>query len=303
MEPLKHGALMKLGNLSSAPSGAVLLVVLCGLGLAACGKKTDAAAEAPKSQVAAKIGSQVVTVQELDNEFRLANVPMEKRKDPEIVKRILGELVTRKYMVQQAIDAKLDREPTVLLDVLRSKDIVLANALATRDVTTKSGAVSKADIDNYIANNPLKFANRELLSIEQITFALATISQAVIDATKEMKTLEEVDQKLTAMGIPHGRSSGAVSSGDLPADLMRAVSAHQPDDIFFIRSGANGLFFKVTGQEPRPLQGPEAINAARQYLRQDIVKNDIGMTSVAANLEAKYQGEYAAIMAPTGTSK
>ena len=67
----------------------------------------------------------------------------------------------------------------------------------------------------------------------------------------------------------------------------------------------SGLFFKVTNQEPRPLQGPDAINAARQYLRQDIAKSDLGMTTVAANLGAKYQGDYAAIMSasPTGEAK
>jgi EpsD family peptidyl-prolyl cis-trans isomerase len=296
---------MKRWCLPPAVSRATVLIVLCGFGLGACGKKNDATAEAPKSQVVAKVGNQVVTVQELDNEFRLANVAIEKRKDPAIVKRVLGELVTRKYLVQQAIDAKLDREPTVLLDVLRSKEVVLANALATRDVTTKAGAISKADIDSYIANNPLKFADRQVLSIEQISFALDATSQAVVDATKEMKTLDEVDQKLTAMGIPHGRSSGAVSTGDLPPELMRAVSAHQADDIFFIRSGANGLFFKVVNQEPRALEGAEAINAARQYLRQDVARSDISMTSVAANLAAKYEGEYANMMkadvgSPTG---
>jgi EpsD family peptidyl-prolyl cis-trans isomerase len=293
---------MKRSSVSTAASRTFVVAVVCGLGLGACSKKSDGTAEAPKSQIAAKIGTQVVTVQELENEFRLANVPVEKRKDPEIVKRVLGDLVARKYMVQQAIEAKLDREPTVLLDVLRSKDLVLASALATRDVTTKSSAISKTDVDNYIANNPLKFADRQLLSIEEVSFALAATSQAVIEATKEMKTLDEVDQKLTAMGIAHGRSSGAVSTGDLPPELMKPVSARSSDEIFFTRSGSNGLFFEIKGQESRPLEGQEAVNAARQYLRQDIIKTDLSMTSVAASMEAKYEGEYASIMsaAPAG---
>ena len=285
----------------SAALRSSLLIAVCGLALASCGKKTDVTTEAPKSQVVAKIGNEVVTVQELDNEFRLGNVSSEKRKDPDTIKRVLGELVTRKYLVQQALDAKLDREPTVLLDILRSKELVLANALASRDVTTKSSSISKADIDNYIANNPLKFANRQVMSVEQISFPLSSTSQAVIEATKEMKTLDEVDQKLTGMGVQHGRSAGAISSGDLPQDLLNMILAKQADDIFFIRSGVNGVFFKVTGQEARPLEGEAAINAARQYLRQDIIKSEVGMTSVAANLEAKYEGEYAGIMGRDAT--
>jgi EpsD family peptidyl-prolyl cis-trans isomerase len=287
---------MMIRTYSSAALRSSLLIASCGLALAGCGKKTDVTSEAPKSQVVAKIGNEVVTVQELDNEFRLGNVPAEKRKDPDTIKRVLGELVTRKYLVQQALDAKLDREPTVLLDILRSRELVLANALASRDVTTKSSSISQTDIDNYIAHNPLKFANRQIMSVEQISFPLSSTSQALIEATKEMKTLDEVDQKLTGMGVQHGRSAGAISSGDLPQDLLNMILAKQADDIFFIRSGVNGVFFKVTGQEARPLEGEAAIDAARQYLRQDIIKSEVSMTSVAANLEAKYEGEYAGIM-------
>src|SRR5258707_6068169 len=187
------GAFMMIWTYSSAVLRSSLLIAVCGLALAGCDKKTDVTAEAPKSQVVAKIGNEVVTVQELDNEFRLGNVTSEKRKDPDTIKRVLGELVTRKYLVRQAVDAKLDREPTVLLDILRSKELVLANALASRDVITKSSSISKTDIDNYIAHNPLKFANRQLLAVEQISFPLSSTSQALIEATKEMKTLDEGD--------------------------------------------------------------------------------------------------------------
>jgi len=61
-----------------------------------------------------------VTTQELENEFRLVNVPPDKQKDPALVKQVLGELVLRKYLLQQALAAKLDREPSVLLDLLRA---------------------------------------------------------------------------------------------------------------------------------------------------------------------------------------
>ncbi len=260
---------------SPATARAVMLIAACGLTLAACGKKTEVTTEVSKSQVVAKVGNEVVTVQELDNEFRLENVAAERRKDPETIKRVLGGLVTRKYLMQRAVEAKLDREPTVLLDVLRSKELVLANALASREVTTKAAAISKSDIDNYIANNPQKFANRKLMSVEQIAVSLGSTSQAMIEATKEMKTLDEVDQKLTGMGVPHGRSAGMISTGDLPNDLFR-VMIEKPDEIFFVRSGVNGIFFKVTGQESRPLEGSAAIDAARQYLRQDIVRSEAG---------------------------
>ena len=272
------------------------IATAAGILLASCSKKSEVETEAPTSQVVAKVGDQVVTIQELDNEFRLANVSSEMRKDPETIRRVLGELVTRKYLVKQALDAKLDREPTVLLDILRSRELVLANALVSRNVITKSNAISKPDIDNYIANNPAKFGDRKILAVEQIAVPQTALSQAILDDTKEMKTLDEVDQKLTSSGVQHGRSTGAISSGDLPQDLLDKIMAKQPDDIFFIRVGANAIYFKVLGQQDKPLEGEAAFNAARQYLRQDIVKSELGMTSVSANLAAKYEGQYSEIM-------
>ena len=273
-----------------------VIIGCCGFILAACGKKSgdQAAAAASKGQVVAHVGDEVVTTQELDNEFRLANVPIDKQKDPEFIKRVLGELVARKYLLQQALTAKLDREPGVLLDLLRSREQVLESAFLTRAVASK--APGKADVEKYIANNPSKFANRKLFSVEQIGFPVGPAGQSVIDANRDAKSLDEIDQQLTSAGIPHGRQMGTLNSSDLPQDFYNSIEAKKADDVFFVRSGPNGVFFKVKGEEARPLEGEAAANFARQLLRADALKAEAGMAAYSANLEAKYEGEYAKIM-------
>jgi EpsD family peptidyl-prolyl cis-trans isomerase len=278
------GLLMRLGRLAA-------IAGCCGL-LLACGKKDQNVASS--GQVVAHVGDQVVTTQELENEFRLANVSPEKQKDPELIKRVLGELVTRKYLLQQAIAAKLDREPGVLLDILRSREQVLENAFLTRTVASK--APSKADVDKYIANNPSKFADRKIFSVEQIRFPMGPSAQSVIDASKDDKSLEDVDQQLTAAGIPHARQMGALSSSEIPEDFYNAIEAKKVDNVFFVRSGPNGVFFTVKGEEGRPLEGEAAANAARQLLRADAFKAEAGIAAYSANVEAKYEGNYANIM-------
>jgi EpsD family peptidyl-prolyl cis-trans isomerase len=268
------------------------IVGCCGILLAACGKKSDQAAS--KGQVVAHVGDEVVTTQELENEFRWANVPVDKQKDPEVIKRVLSELVARKYLLTQALAAKLDREPGVLLDLLRSREQVLENAYLTRAVASK--APGKADVEKYSASNPSKFANRKLLSVEQIGFPLGPNSQSVIDANKDAKSLDEIDQQLTSAGVPHSRQMGALSSGDIPQDFYNAIEAKKAEDVFFVRSGPNGVFFKVKGEEARPVEGEAAANLARQFLRADALKAEAGIASYSANLEAKYEGEYAKIM-------
>jgi len=198
------------------------------------------------------------------------------------------------------LDSKLDREPGVLLDILRSRELVLANAAISRSVAGKVSAIGKSDIDKYIASNPTKFADRQLIAVEEITFPLGANAQSVIDATRDAKSLDEVDQKLTAMNIPHGRSMGSLNSADLPENLVKQMQMKKADDVFFLRSGPNGVFYVVKSEETRPLSGEAAMNFARQALRADLLKSEIGMASVAANLEAKYEGDYAKLMSQQG---
>ena len=277
---------------------AATILVVCALTLLACSKEK---AEAPTGQVVARVGDQDVTAQELQNEFHLANVPADKQKDPAIIKQLLRQLVLRKYLLQQALAAKLDREPGVLLDILRSREQILASAYINRTVSEKT--VNQADIDKYIAANPLKFANRQLVSVDQIVFPIGPNAQAAMDATKDLKTLDAIDQTLTSMNIPHNRSMGGINTADIPETLFNTIQAKKADDVFFIRSGQNGVFFKVTGEQPRPLEGEAASNMARQFIRADNVNAELGAASVAANLDAKYQGEYATIMSNDSDGK
>jgi len=265
--------------------------------LAGCGKKNEGQGSSSSGQVVARVGDQVVTIQEIDTEFRWANVPTERRHDPEIVRKVLGDLVTRKYLVQQAVEAKLDREPTVLLDLLRAREQVLANAIVSRQVSARSSALTKADTDKFIANNPSKFVNQQIVNVDQVMMPLNQTAQSAIEATKNLSSLDEVDQKLTSLGIPHNRSSGALNSAEIPDELMKSLQMQKPNDIFFARAGQNGVFLKVKSIEPHPVEGDAAAALARQLLRADTLKTEASMTGISANMEAKYEGDYAKIMA------
>jgi EpsD family peptidyl-prolyl cis-trans isomerase len=254
-----------------------------------CGRKEQAS----KGQVVAHVGDQVITTSELDNEFRLANVPAEQQNDPAVIRQVLSELVVRKYLVDRALNSKLDREPSVLLDILRSKDQVLAAAAASRAVAAQP--TTQGDLDRYIAEHPAKFANRRMITADEIVFPLGPKAQAVIDASKEANSLDDIDQELTRLTMAHNRSVGVFNTGEMPDDLLNSIQK-KSDGLFFVRAGPNGVFFKVRGEEAQPLQGEAAVNAARQYLRADRLKAETGMASVSANLDAKYEGEYAVIM-------
>lgn len=272
---------------------ATALAVTGAIALAGCGKKADAPAVV--GQVVAHVGPDDVTQQELDNELRLANVPADKRTD-DVVKAVMTRIVERKYLVQQAIAAKIDREPTVHLDLIRSRENILAGAYAQRDVSQKATAISKSEIDGYIQGHPDQFARRRIFDIEQVTFPPQKDMEGLAAATKDFKTIDQVEAKLNQLQIKFSRGPAALDSATMPAQMVKTLDARKSDDIFFVRSRNNASFFKVTSVEEKPLTGDEAQGLGKRELAQDILKKTAEETSKAALATTKFEGDYGRIM-------
>lgn len=277
---------------------ATAILSIFALALVGCSKNSGQQPELT-GQVAARVGNQVVTTLEIENELRVANVPLDRRKDPTVVKQFLDQLVLRKYLVQQAIGAKMDQEPNVLLDILRAREQVLANAFVAHGVAGQS--LGKSDIERYVAANPAKFAQRQLLTVEQIRFALGPGTKALLDANKDAKAMDDVDHKLTLQGIAHTRAVSSLSESDLPGELVKLLEKRKPNEVFFGHAGPTGIYFTVKDEEPHPLEGEAATNLALQGLKMDALKAKIDAATEAARSVTKFEGEYAKIMAATPT--
>jgi EpsD family peptidyl-prolyl cis-trans isomerase len=280
-------------------------VVVCGaLALAGCGqKRQEGDAGKVVGQVIAHVGPADITQPELDNEMRLANVPPERRKDDAIVKAALSRVIERKYIDEQAIAAKLDREPTVLLDLLRSREQVLAGAYVQRELGAKISGISNSEVDAYIQAHPDKFAKRRIYNIEQVSFAPQKNMEDLAAAVKNFSSLDQVTAKLNELGIKYSRGPGALDSATLPNEMLKPLDGRKPDDIFFVRSRGSASFFKVASVEEKPLPDDQANALARRELRDDMAKKIGKDTLDAALARAKYEGDLTRIMtAPTPTT-
>ena len=276
---------------------AVACALTAAVALAGCGKKQEAQ-EAVVGQVIAHVGPDDVTQQELENELRLAQITPDKRND-EVVKAALTRIVERKYLMQQAVAAKLDREPTVHLDLLRSHEQILAGAFVQRDLSSKMSSVSKNEIDSYVQAHPAQFDKRQLFQIEQISFTPPKDSkdvEALTQATKDYKTLEQVEAKLNELNIKFSRGPATLDSATMPPEMLPPLQAKKADDIFFVRSRTSGSFFKVMSVEDKPLTGEEADAFAKREVRADIARKGAQQISEAALASAKFEGDYQRVM-------
>ena len=285
------------GFSGGARIAATALALAGAIALSGCGRKQETQAVA--GQVIAHVGPDEVTQQELDNELRLANIPADKRTDA-VIKAILTRILERKYLVQEAVAAKLDREPTVHLDLLRAREQVLAGAFVQRDLRTKITGISNSDVDAYIQAHPERFARRQVFQIEQASFAPQKDMDSLAAATKNFKTMDQVEAKLKDLGIKYSRGPASLDGAALPTEMLKPLEARKPDDIFFIRSRTNASFFKVLSADQTPLTGEQADQFAKRELANELAKKEAQDTSAAALASSKFEGDYTRIMtAPT----
>ena len=88
-------------------------------------------------------------------------------------------------------------------------------------------------------------------------------------ATKDFKTLDQVEAKLNELGIKFSRGPAALDGATMPAEMLKPLEARKPDDIFFIRSRNSASFFKVISVEEKPAdrRSGEPVRQAGDRLR------------------------------------
>ncbi len=278
-----------------------VLVGTCALAVAACTQHPDS--EAGSGAVIARVGDQVVTTSELDAQFRAAHVSPDAQKDPATIKRMVNELVLRKYLVQQALRAKLDSDSGVRADLLQAREQLLASTYLNRTLDSKPATMS--DIQNYIRANTAKFNDRVLMTVDQEVFSGADMA-AIANANKNARSLDEVDKNLSALGVPHHRAVSTVSVGELKPDLAAALRAHK-DGLLLMRQGDSGTYAKLLDEQSQPFSGKAADDRAREELKSEAMKAEIATASTAAAKEVQYEGAYASMLraassAPTNSA-
>jgi hypothetical protein len=158
-------------------------------------------------------------------------------------------------------------------------------------------SISKNEIDSYIQAHPKQFDKRELFQIEQISFTPPNNLEALAAATKDEKSLDQVEAKLNEMGIKFSRGTATLDSATMPPEMLQALEARKPDDVFFIRSRASASYFKVNSAEPKPMTVDEADEFAKREVRTEIGKKSAQVVSDAALASAKFEGDFIRVMA------
>lgn len=247
------------------------LALAVGLSVAGCKGK------APTGQVAAKVGNDEITVQELQAELGGYVAPDAKsRKAAE--QTALQNIIVRKLIAKAAAKAGVDKSPTFAIQKSRMEDVLLVQSWekALTDAVPEPGPEQVRD---YISKHPELFANRKIYTVDQLR--MPALNDPKLSAElKPLNTLDEIGQLLQSKGVRFETGRGTLDSLALGSPLELEIEKLPPGEIFVVPIGntlvANKILDTRTEPAPDALAQKVAARSIKTQQAQESVKRMFG---------------------------
>jgi hypothetical protein len=269
------------------------------LTLSGCGKESKAEEKVAKGQVIATVDGEDVTIYELNTELQGVNLPNGSARKS-IEQAALQRIIDRKILANIARKQGLEKTPDYLLQSRRSDETILVSLLQ-RDTASKIPPVTDEDAEKFVAANPLMFGEHKLLIIDQIQFPMPA-DRAKLKEFEPLKTLDDIEQKLTSDGVEFRRVPTSIDTLQVPVQITKNILALPPGEVFVVPSGGALSANKIVEVRNSPITGSDAVAYAKQVIRKqrlaEKATKDFEPALKAAKDKVVYQAGYAPPKAP-----
>jgi hypothetical protein len=165
--------------------------------------------------------------------------------------------------------------------------------LALRKLVGNFERPTPADARVFIAQNPLAFAQRQRLSLEQIRFPKPAQYKTTQDLAR-LGSLDAVEARLRANGVKFTRVPADFDTGTVDAPLAKKI-ADLPDGAFFDLTMGNMTYIsQIKGRtavtSDRSAWEAQAINVIRNKKLNDVVK--ASMERLKKSTKIQYDAAY-----------
>ncbi|ODT88059.1 hypothetical protein [Phenylobacterium sp. SCN 70-31] len=260
------------------------VIVLAALTLAACSRS----AETPASPVVATVGSEPITLAEVQSVQPGATSGAV---DP----AVLGRLINRRLLAQAATADKLDQTPAFGSEIERGSLITRAD-LKIRALSESVAEPTAQEIDAFIADRPQAFARRKFIVLEQIT---TPRPKEPLDLKGESVTgLDQIQARLEAAGLPAQRQVVVVDSANTPPAAVARITGLPAGAVFEMTSPSTVTEARVLQVVDAPLTGAAARAAATASLKAQRAADAVAKATETLRIEAvdriKFEPGYSA---------
>lgn len=257
------------------------MAVALAVGLVACGGK-----EKKPGQSVASVNGEEITVLQLNDELARANIPPGQQAPS---KQILESLIDRQLLINEAVKAKLDRDPQVMQVIERAKAQILAQTYLQKHLPA-SVAPTKAEIEEYYGAHPEFFGQRKVFEMRQLILATKDFTPALNAVVDNAKSLDEVAAWLDSNQVKFGRGQIGRSSTDLPSELVKKMLQMNKGQLFIVREGERTILSSLSDIK----DAPASLEASAQQIAQFLFnkKNKENADAELARLRSAAKIEY-----------
>jgi EpsD family peptidyl-prolyl cis-trans isomerase len=253
----------------------ILLLASASLALVACNKEP----EKPEGQVVATLDGGDITVHEVNAEINSMGNAVQGAPRKLVEAVALGRVIERKMVAAEARTRKLDQSPQFVLAKARNDENLLVQALQA-DIASKVQATPRERAQKYISDNPVMFADRRILQLDQIQFLQGPNTANL--PMKDAKTMAAVEQMLLNANIEFRRAPQQIDTllidPKLSKEVLRVANGPEGEPFMFTDRPAGApapvIYINVVSSvKVQPFIGEKAISYAQQLLqRQEMNK-------------------------------
>lgn len=221
--------------------GSARVLVLAALVAAAgCSKE-------PGGQVAAVVNDEEVTQQELRAEADSAGVRVPPGPLPApIASQMLERVINRNLLAEYARREGLDRGPEYVVRRRQLEQTLLAN-LATRKMLGTPPKPTPKQVQDFIAQNPTLFAERQRLSLDQLRFPTPADPKRIQQLT-QLGSIDAIARQLAASNVTAQRGTPVLDTATIDPAVARQIVALPPGELFDISTGGTTFVNVITAR-------------------------------------------------------
>jgi len=263
------------------------------LALNGCGDKKEGE-EKKATQVAAKVGSDEITVHQLNFELAKLGGNLTPDQAKQAANQVLRGLVDQQLLMQKAIADKLDRDPKVVQALEAARRQVLAQAYVEK-LTAGAAKPSEAEIKAYYDKHPELFSERRIYRLLELSVQVTPESAAqVSEKLAGVRNLNEFVEWLKANNIPARGAQSVKAAEQLPLEMLPRLHALKDGQALTL-SGNNTLnIVYLAGSQTQPVNLQQATPMIERYLlnakKRELAEAELKRLRDATKVE--YLGEY-----------
>lgn len=263
------------------------------LAVQGCGDK-KAGEDKKATQVAAKVGSDEITVHQLNFELTKLGGNLTPEQSKQAANQVLRGLVDQQLLMQKAVADKLDRDPKVVQTLESARRQILAQAYVDK-LTAAAAKPTEAEIKDYYDKHPELFSERRIYRLQELSVQVTPENSAQVgEKLASVRNLNEFVEWLKSNNIPARGAQSVKAAEQLPLEVLPRLHALKDGQALTL-SGNNTLnILYLAGSQTQPVSLQQATPMIERYLlnakKREIAEQELKRLRDATKVE--YLGEY-----------